>query len=72
MWLAICCGIRQASLYLAIDQVVVIKIKWPYLEADLIPKGTYNALPAVPDVDLPSVEVQATLVVRKDVVSGNS
>ncbi|MEG3926585.1 TAXI family TRAP transporter solute-binding subunit [Microcoleus sp. D3_18a_C4] len=50
-----------------IDQAAAMKIKWPYLEDHLIPKGTYKAAPAVPDVDLPSVEVQATLLVRKDV-----
>jgi len=50
-----------------IDQAAAMKIKWPYLQADLIPKGTYKAAPAVPDVDLPSVGVQATLLVREDV-----
>ncbi|MEG4840209.1 TAXI family TRAP transporter solute-binding subunit [Microcoleus sp. B9-D4] len=50
-----------------IDQAAAMKIKWPYLQAHLIPKGTYKAAPAVPDVDLPSVEVEATLLVRKDV-----
>ncbi|MEG4489423.1 TAXI family TRAP transporter solute-binding subunit [Microcoleus sp. D2_18a_B4] len=50
-----------------IDQAAAMKIKLPYLQADLIPKGTYKAAPAVPDVDLPTVEVQATLLVRKDV-----
>jgi uncharacterized protein len=51
----------------AIDQGAAMKIKLPYLEADLIPKGTYKAEPAVPDVDLPSVGVQATLLAREDV-----
>jgi uncharacterized protein len=50
-----------------IEQGSAMKIKLPYLEADLIPKGTYKAEPAVPDVDLPSVGVQATLLVRDDV-----
>ncbi|MBD0308307.1 MAG: TAXI family TRAP transporter solute-binding subunit, partial [Microcoleus sp. T1-bin1] len=36
-----------------IDQAAAMKIKWPYLQADLIPKGTYKGDPAVPDVDLP-------------------
>ncbi len=56
----------QAKL-VPIDQGAAMKIKLPYLEADLIPKGTYKAEPAVPDVDLPSVGVQATLLVRDDV-----
>ncbi len=51
----------------AIDQAAAMKIKLPYLEADVIPKGTYKAEPAVPDTDLPTVGVQATLLVREDV-----
>ncbi|NQE34187.1 TAXI family TRAP transporter solute-binding subunit [Microcoleus asticus] len=51
----------------AIDQGAAMKIKLPYLEADLIPKGTYKAEPAVPDADLPSIGVQASLLVREDV-----
>jgi uncharacterized protein len=50
-----------------IDQGAAMKIKLPYLEADLIPKGTYKAAPAVPDIDLASVGVQATLLVRNDI-----
>ncbi|NJK73273.1 MAG: TAXI family TRAP transporter solute-binding subunit [Microcoleus sp. SU_5_6] len=50
-----------------IEQGAAMKIKLPYLEADEIPKGTYKANPAVPDADLPSVGVQATLLVREDV-----
>ncbi len=51
----------------AIDQGAAMKIKLPYLEADVIPRGTYKAAPAVPDADLPTVGVQATLLVREDV-----
>ncbi len=50
-----------------IDQAAAMKIKLPYLEANLIPKGTYKAAPAVPDTDLPTVGVEATLLVRQDV-----
>lgn len=50
-----------------IDQAAAIKIKRPYLKDDLIPKGTYKGDPAVPDVDLPTVGVEATLLVREDV-----
>jgi len=50
-----------------IDQAAAIKIKEHYLEADLIPKGTYKGEPAVPDTDLPTVAVQATLLVHQDV-----
>ncbi len=57
---------RQGKL-VGIDQGAAMKIKLPYLEADLIPKGTYKAGPAVPDTDLPSVGVQATLLARNDV-----
>lgn len=51
----------------AIDRGAAMKIKLPYLEADLIPKVTYKAEPAVPDADLPSIGVQASLLVREDV-----
>lgn len=44
-----------------------MRIKVPYLEADMIPKGTYKADPAVPDVDLPSVGVQANLLAGEDI-----
>ncbi|WP_293152484.1 MULTISPECIES: TAXI family TRAP transporter solute-binding subunit [unclassified Microcoleus] len=50
-----------------IDQGSAMKIRLPYLEADLIPKGTYKADPPVPDADLATVGVQATLLVREDV-----
>jgi uncharacterized protein len=50
-----------------IDQGAAMRIKLPYLEADMIPKGTYKANPAVPDADLPSVGVQASLLAREDV-----
>jgi len=53
--------------FVPIDQAAAIKIKGPYLEADVIPKGTYKGDPAVPDTDLSTVGVQATLLVRKDV-----
>ena len=50
-----------------IDQAAAMKIKWPHLKDDLIPKGTYKGDPAVPDVDLPTVGVEATLLVGQDV-----
>lgn len=50
-----------------IDQGSAMKIKLPYLEADQIPKGTYKADPPVPDADLATVGVQATLLAREDV-----
>ena len=53
-----------------IDQAAAMKIKLPYLEANLIPKGTYKAAPAVPDTDLSTVGVEATLLVRQDVDPG--
>ncbi|MEG3905060.1 TAXI family TRAP transporter solute-binding subunit [Microcoleus sp. B4-C5] len=49
-----------------IDQGSAMRIKVPYLEADVIPKGTYKAEPAVPDADLPSVGVQANLLAGED------
>jgi hypothetical protein len=50
-----------------IDQGAAMKIKLPYLEADVIPKGTYKANPPVPDADLATVGMQAALLARQDV-----
>ncbi len=50
-----------------IDQAAAMKIKLPYLQANVIPKGIYKGDPAVPDVDLPTVGVEATLLVGQDV-----
>ena len=44
-----------------IEQASAMKILAPYLEAGIIPKGTYQAFPAIPAQDLPTVSVQAIL-----------
>lgn len=44
-----------------IEQASAMKILSPYIEAGIIPKGTYRAFPAIPDQDLPTVSVQAIL-----------
>jgi TRAP transporter TAXI family solute receptor len=47
---------------LAIDQVAALQLSLPYLEAQTIPKGTYNGGRPVPMRDLPVVAVNAVLV----------
>ncbi len=44
-----------------IEQAAAMKILAPYLEGGVIPKGTYQAFPPIPDQDLPTVSVQAIL-----------
>lgn len=50
-----------------IDQVGAMKIKFPYWEENPIPKGVYKADPPVPSNNLPTVGVQAILVVRANI-----
>jgi TRAP transporter TAXI family solute receptor len=50
-----------------IKQAAAMKFKLPYLEASSIPEGSYKSQPTVPDTDLPTVGVRATLVAHKDV-----
>jgi TRAP transporter TAXI family solute receptor len=44
-----------------IEQASAMKILAPYLDAGIIPKGTYQAFPPIPAQDLPTVSVQAIL-----------
>jgi TRAP transporter TAXI family solute receptor len=50
-----------------IRQAAAMKFKLPYLEASLIPEGSYKSEPTVPDRDLPTVGVRAAIVAREDV-----
>lgn len=52
---------------IAIDQAAAMKILIPYLDEGIIPKGTYQALPPVPDLDIEMVGVQATLLTHKNI-----
>ncbi len=48
-----------------IDQADALQLSLPYLEAQVIPKGTYNGGRPVPVVDLPVVAVNALLVAHE-------
>lgn len=50
-----------------IKQAAAMKFKLPYLEATLIPEGSYKSEPTIPDRDLPTVGVRATLVAHANV-----
>lgn len=49
-----------------IDQVDALQLSLPYLDAQTIPKGTYNGGQPTPAVDLPVVAVNALLVAHED------
>ncbi|MBW4461522.1 MAG: TAXI family TRAP transporter solute-binding subunit [Nodosilinea sp. WJT8-NPBG4] len=48
-----------------IDQADALQLSLPYLEAQVIPKGTYNGGRPVPPADLPAVAVNALLVAHE-------
>ena len=50
-----------------IDQVDALRLSLPYLDAQVIPKGTYNGGQPIPPVDLPVVAVNALLVAHEEV-----
>ena len=52
---------------IAIDQAAAMKISYPYLVDSTIPKGTYKAIPAVPNDNLPTVGVQSALITNENV-----
>ncbi|MEQ9354269.1 TAXI family TRAP transporter solute-binding subunit [Coleofasciculus chthonoplastes] len=50
-----------------IEQAEAMKIKEPTLDADFIPKGTYQGSPAIPATDLPTVAVPRILLADQKV-----
>jgi len=50
---------------LAIDQVDALRLSLPYLQANTIPKGTYDGGIPIPATDLPVVAVNALLVAHE-------
>ncbi|MCF6346015.1 MAG: TAXI family TRAP transporter solute-binding subunit [Thiomicrorhabdus sp.] len=49
------------------DQALAIKLKAPTLDMGIIPKGSYQGHPPLPEIDLETVAVQRLLVVNKNV-----
>lgn len=56
----------QARMIL-IDQAAAMRISYPYLIDSTIPKGTYKAIPAIPNDNLPTVGVQAALITNENI-----
>ena len=52
---------------IAIPQAGALRLKQPSLEVGVIPEGSYNGRPAIPQRDLPTVSVKRLLVAREDV-----
>ncbi len=50
-----------------IDQIGALQLTQPYLEATVIPKGSYDGGSPVPSKDLPVVSVSALLIAHTDV-----
>ncbi|MEL6762048.1 MAG: TAXI family TRAP transporter solute-binding subunit [Cyanobacteria bacterium J06607_6] len=57
---------NEAIELLAINQVDALRLSLPYLEAQTIPKGTYDGGRPLPARDLPVVAVNAVLVIHED------
>ncbi len=55
------------SRIITIDQASALKLKTPTLDVGVIPKGSYQGEPALPEVDLETVAVQRLLVANKNV-----
>jgi HAMP domain-containing protein len=56
---------NEAIELLEIDQVQALQLSLPYLEAQMIPRGTYNGSRPLPDRDLSVVGVNALLVIHE-------
>jgi len=60
--------IEQGGMRLVpIDQAAAMQLKRPALMTGQIPRGSYQGSPAVPDSDLPTVQVSRLLVAHEDV-----
>ncbi len=58
---------RSPSRIVAIDQAAALKLKAPTLDIGIIPKGSYQGEPAMPETDLETVAVQRLLIANKNV-----
>ena len=59
-------GTGKATL-VPIDQVESLRLSVPYLEASLLPKGTYDGARPIPATDIAVAGVRAVLLARSDV-----
>ncbi|HLP90274.1 MAG TPA: TAXI family TRAP transporter solute-binding subunit [Nostocaceae cyanobacterium] len=53
-----------------IDQGAAMRINQPAFEPAFIPKGAYQGNPPIPNIDLPTIAVQRTLLASKNVEDG--
>ncbi|MCK5663741.1 MAG: hypothetical protein KAI17_09655 [Thiotrichaceae bacterium] len=51
---------------LEIDQAAAMSLKLPSIDAGVIPKGSYQGMPALPERDIKSASVQRLLIARDD------
>ena len=51
---------------LEIDQAKAMSLKLPSIKAGLIPKGSYQGIPPIPEKDIQSASVQRLLIARDD------
>lgn len=59
--------IEQADAYLLpIPQAPALRLKQPSLEAGVVPEGSYNGHPAIPDGDIETVSVRQLLLAAAD------
>ncbi len=58
---------KVPSRIIPIDQASALQLKAPTLDIGVIPKGSYQGEPALPETDLETVAVQRLLVANKDV-----
>jgi TRAP transporter TAXI family solute receptor len=52
---------------LPIPQAAALRLQHPAFEAGIIPQGSYNGRPAIPEKDQPTISVKQLLVARADV-----
>lgn len=52
---------------IAIPQASALRLKHPALETGIIPQGSYNGRPAIPDADQPTISVKQLLVAQETV-----
>ncbi|MGB3202508.1 MAG: TAXI family TRAP transporter solute-binding subunit [Nodosilinea sp.] len=57
---------QQTIQLLPLEQVDALRLSLPYLNAQVIPQGTYNGGQPIPAADLPVVAVNALLVAHED------
>jgi TRAP transporter TAXI family solute receptor len=58
---------RIGGKVIPIPQASAIRLRHPALDAGVIPQGSYSGRPAIPDKDLPTIQVEQLLIAHADV-----